>query len=103
MELSNNLTELHTLIYSLLARINFLETLYGYKYQEAVLAFAFVECVPFTNNLAEQAIRNVKIKQKIAVFRTEKEAKAYARIQEFINTVKKTWKKCFPRIAKSKD
>ena len=55
----------------------------------ASVPLAFVEGVPFTNNLAEQGIRNVKIKQKIAVFRTEKGAQIYARIQGFINTVKK--------------
>ena len=70
------------------------------KHQEAVLAFAFVECVPFTNNLAEQAIRNVKIKQKIAVFRTERGAQVYARIQGFINTVKKHARNVFQELLK---
>jgi transposase len=70
------------------------------KHQEAVLAFAFVECVPFTNNLAEQAIRNVKIKQKIAVFRTQRGAQVYARIQGFINTVKKHAKNVFQELLK---
>ena len=70
------------------------------KYQEAALAFAFVEGVPFTNNLAERAIRNVKIKQKIAVFRTEKGAQVYARIQGFINTVKKHKKNVFQELLK---
>jgi transposase len=68
------------------------------KYQEAVLAFAFVKNVPFTNNIAEQAIRNVKIKQKIASFRTENGAKVYARIQGFINTIKKNAKNIFQEI-----
>jgi hypothetical protein len=36
------------------------------KYQDAVLAFAFNEQVPFTNNLAERDIRPTKIKQKIS-------------------------------------
>jgi transposase len=68
------------------------------KHQASVLAFAFVEKVPFTNNLAEQAIRNVKIKQKVATFRTEKGAKVYARIQGFINTIKKKSKSVFQEI-----
>lgn len=59
-------------------------------HQEAVLAFAFHEQVPFTNNTAEQAIRHVKIKQKISMsFRTLQGAKIYARIQGTINTIKK--------------
>lgn len=68
------------------------------KHQASVLAFAFFEKVPFTNNLAEQAIRNVKIKQKVATFRTEKGAKVYARIQGFINTIKKKSKNIFQEI-----
>lgn len=68
------------------------------KHQESVLAFAFFEKVPFTNNLAEQAIRNVKIKQKVATFRTENGAKVYARIQGFINTIKKKAKSVFQEI-----
>jgi len=70
------------------------------KHQEAVIAFAFVEIVPFTNNLAEQALRNVKIKQKIAVFRTQRGAEIYARIQGFVNTVKKHAKNIFQELLK---
>ncbi len=70
------------------------------KHQEAVFAFAFVEIVPFTNNLAEQALRNVKIKQKIAVFRTQRGADIYARIQGFVNTVKKHAKNVFQELLK---
>lgn len=59
-------------------------------HQQAVLAFAFVEKVPFTNNLAEQAIRPVKIKQKVAMcLRTFRGAQVYARIQGFISTLRK--------------
>jgi transposase len=70
------------------------------KYQEAVLAFAFEQGVPFTNNLAEQAIRHVKVKQKIAVFRTKTGAEVYLRIQGFINTVKKHAKNVFQELLK---
>jgi transposase len=46
--------------------------------------------LPFTNNLAEQAIRCVKIKQKVAMsFRTFKGAQVYARIQGFVATCRK--------------
>jgi hypothetical protein len=36
------------------------------KYQDVVLAYAFNEQVPFTDNLAERDIRPTKIKQKIS-------------------------------------
>jgi transposase len=59
-------------------------------YQDGVLAFAFVEEVPFTNNQAERDIRCVKIKQKVAMsFRTFKGAQEYARIQGFVSTARK--------------
>jgi len=60
------------------------------KYQNEVLAFAKYEEVPFTNNLAERDIRNIKIKTKVATsFRTYKGLKIYTRIQSFISTLKK--------------
>ena len=56
----------------------------------AVLAFAFNQEVPFTNNLAERDIRPAKIKQKISnCFRTFKGAEVYARIEGFISTARK--------------
>lgn len=60
------------------------------KHKDAVLAFAKYEEVPFTNNLAERDIRNVKTKIKIATsFRAFKGLKIYARTQGFISTLKK--------------
>lgn len=58
--------------------------------QTAVLAFAFNQEVPFTNNLAERDIRPTKVKQKISnCFRTQAGADIYARIESFISTTRK--------------
>jgi transposase len=60
------------------------------KKQDAVLAFAWHDVVPFTNNLAERDIRPAKVRLKVAgCFRTFKGAQVYARINSFISTVSK--------------
>lgn len=60
------------------------------KHQQALLAFAFYEQVPFTNNLAERDLRPAKTKQKVAgSFRTLEGAKIYARILGFVATTRK--------------
>ena len=60
------------------------------KHQDAVLAFAFHEVVPFTNNQAERDLRPAKVKQKVATcFRTFDGAQYYARIQAFLSTIRK--------------
>ena len=60
------------------------------KHQAAILAFAFHEEVPFTNNQAERDLRPAKTKQKIAgSFRTFSGAQNYARIFGFISTARK--------------
>ncbi len=60
------------------------------KHQDAVLAFAFHETVPFSNNQAERDIRPTKTKMKVSgCFRTQYGAEIYARIQSFISTVRK--------------
>ncbi len=70
------------------------------KYQGAVLAFAFNENVPFTNNLAERDIRPTKIKQKISnSFRSFKGAEYYARIEGFISTARKNNKNIFNELS----
>jgi transposase len=70
-------------------------------HQDGVLAFAFVEEVPFTNNQAERDIRCVKIKQKVAMsFRTFEGAQVYARIQGFVSTTRKHNHNVFDEIVK---
>lgn len=67
---------------------NLLERLISEK--ESILAFAFNNEVPFTNNLAERDIRPAKLKIKISnCFRTENGANIYARIEGFLSTVRK--------------
>jgi transposase len=57
------------------------------EHENAVLAFASVEGVPFTSNQAERNLRPVKVKQKVrGCFRTQQGAKVYARLQTGIST-----------------
>ena len=74
------------------------------KYQDAVLAFAFYEQVPFTNNLAERDIRPTKTKQKISnSFRSFRGAEYYARIEGFISTARKNNKNIFNELSSTFD
>ena len=58
--------------------------------KEAVLAFAFNEEVPFTNNLAERDLRPAKVKLKVSnCFRSFEGAEIYARIASFVSTARK--------------
>jgi len=58
--------------------------------KEAVLAFAFYEEVPFTNNLAERDLRPAKVKLKVSnCFRSFEGAEIYARIASFVSTARK--------------
>ena len=58
--------------------------------KEAVLAFAFNEEVPFTNNLAERDARPAKVKLKVSnCFRSYEGAEIYARIASFVSTARK--------------
>jgi transposase len=66
------------------------------QHEEAVLAFALVEGVPFTNNQAERDLRPAKIKQKVSgCFRTQQGAKVYARLQAVISTCRKQERNVF--------
>ncbi len=48
-------------------------------YKESILAFARDLTIPFSNNLAEQAVWMMKVKQKISgCFRSEQGAKNFA-------------------------
>jgi transposase len=59
-------------------------------YQEEVIGFMKNFTIPFGNNLAEQAIRMMKVKQKISGgFRSEQGAKDFADIRSYIATMKK--------------
>ena len=69
------------------------------QHEEAVLAFAFIEGVPFTNNLAERDLRPAKIKQKVSgSFRTFQGAKVYARLQALISTCRKQDRNIFDTL-----
>jgi transposase len=79
---------------------NLLERLIAH--QEKVLAFAFNEHVPFTNNLAERNLRAVKLKQKISnCFRSFHSAEIYARIERFISTCRKNDKNIYNEVYNS--
>lgn len=67
---------------------NFLRRLEDYE--SSVLAFLHNLRVPFTNNLAEQDIRMIKVRQKISgCFRTIEGAHYFARIRSFLSTSRK--------------
>jgi len=58
------------------------------KYEDAVLLFAKLADVPFTNNRAERDLRMGKVKQKVSgCFRVEKYAHAYCRISSYLQTM----------------
>jgi transposase len=58
------------------------------KHETAVLLFAKVSHVPFTNNRAERDLRMSKVKQKVSgCFRTKKYAEAYCRLSSYLQTM----------------
>jgi transposase-like protein len=69
------------------------------RHRESALAFLRKEEVPFTNNLAEQAIRMTKVKEKISGgFRSQKGARILARIRGAFSTFKKRGMKLFDAL-----
>ena len=59
-------------------------------FEDSVLAFLHDLNVPFTNNLAEQDIRMIKVRMKISGgFRTVKGAEHFARIRSYLSTARK--------------
>lgn len=60
------------------------------EYRQDVWRFVSDEAVPFTNNLAEQALRMSKVKQKISgCFRTEHGADTFFTIRSYLATMTK--------------
>ena len=67
---------------------NFLDRLIGKR--DCVLRFIHDFSVPFTNNAGEQAVRMVKLKQKIGgCFRTLRGGQIFCRIRSYIATARK--------------
>jgi len=57
-------------------------------HEEAILLFARLPQVPFTNNRAERDLRMSKVKQKVSgCFRTRRFAEAYCRISSYLQTM----------------
>ena len=66
------------------------------EHARAVLAFALLPDVPFTNNIAEQAMRMIKVMMKISGgFRTFEGAQLFLRIRGYTDTLRKNSRNVF--------
>ena len=66
------------------------------NHEEWVLAFLHDFQIPFTNNLAEQDVRMIKVKQNVSgSFRTFEGAQLFATIRSYISTVRKHGRSIF--------
>jgi transposase len=69
------------------------------KHEAWVLAFLRDFRIPFTNNLAEQDIRMIKVKQKVSgCFRTIEGAERFLAVRSYISTIRKNGLQIFPAI-----
>jgi transposase len=70
------------------------------KHRDAVLRFVHDPQVPFTNNLAEQAVRMAKVQQKISgCLRTVAGARRFARLRSYVSTLIKQHRHVLTHIA----
>ncbi len=71
-----------------------------HRFKDDVLRFLIDFDVPFTNNLAEQALRMMKVKMKISGgFRTPEAAQAFAALRSVIATARKQRKTILQALA----
>lgn len=81
----------HTKAQNLLLRLQ--------HHELSVLAFLHDSRVPFTNNLAEQDLRMMKVQQKISgAFRTLDGARTFVRIRSYLSTARKNNRDVFQDI-----
>jgi len=70
--------------------------------KEDILSFLSNDQVPFTNNLAEQDLRMMKVKMKISGgFRTIKGVETFAAVRSFTSTCRKQGVNIFQAIAQA--
>lgn len=72
------------------------------EHADDVLRFTIDPLVPFSNNLAEQAIHMPKVKHKVAgCFRTTAGAQAFCTIRSYLATLQKQHFDLFPSLVQA--